>query len=99
MDIQFFAQLVLATVASCAIVVPLAYLGVRGALRSQEQRLKNLELALDGTDARVSKMQKQRAADASSEVRQAARSVVEEAQDLLSKQQAPGRPSVIRRVK
>jgi len=84
---------------SCLIVVPLAYIGVRGALWPTKQRMKELEFNQDSIEKRLLRLQKSSAGDKSVQARQEAKSITEQAQDLLAQPQPSGRPSPLRRVR
>jgi len=83
MDAPNYVQLLLTGAAACLIAVPLAWLGVRGALRAIVSRLKHLESEQTELETRVMRLQKQRAADASIGARAEKRNLTEEAIERL----------------
>lgn len=91
--------LLLTTGVVSLIVVPIAYIGVRGALWATKQRMKELEFNQDSIESRLNRLQKRNAAEKSVEARQDAKTITEQAQDLLAQPHAPGRPSPLRRVR
>lgn len=95
MDASSVVSLLLTGAGAVLIAVPLAWLGVRGQMRAIISRLKTVESDLADAETRISKLQKQRAADVSVDVRRDAKSLKDEAEVLLSQPRAPGRPSAI----
>jgi hypothetical protein len=97
MDTQLFALNVLVGVVVGLIVLPIAWIGVRGALRVIISRIKHLESEQIELETRVNRLQKQRAADASIVAREETRTVQQQAVERLSEPLLDGtkRPSVV----
>jgi len=96
-DAYIIVLLSLAPVVALVLCVVGGYIGVRGALRATNRILSEHSDDLASLDTRLSRLQRQRASDASVEAREATKSLHQEAVDrLTAEQHSGGRPSIVR---